>query len=254
MASPFITHQFSSTIWRFEIDSQNDIVLIELRDQSEKKVSFASISLKNGHIYFDGLETEERWLTGIEAAYDGVLLLHTYQSESGPTHKGLIALDALTGKTIWSNFNLSFDHLSINGPVVYDGRFQPRKLILADIKTGATTRKHEPSIDLELSKELQFPEAMADEFALSIHLEVKPLENSVHYLEHYNLRIVSLHAITAGVPQQHLYVTNNTGIVFEDLLNTGIQKLQPESFLLYKNYLIYLKNQSQLKVLNLNTV
>jgi len=254
MLQSFITHQFSSTVWRFEIDSQNDVVLIELRDQSEKKVSFASVSLQNGQIYFDGLETEERWLTGIEAAYDGVLLLHTYQSESGPAHKGLIALDAFTGKALWSNFNLSFDYLSINGPIGYDTRFQPRKLILADIKTGATTRKYEPSIDLELSKELQFPEAMADEFALSIHLEVKPLENSVHYLEHYNLRIVSLHAITAGVLQQHLYVMNSTGIVLEDLLNTGIQKLQPESFLLYKNYLIYLKNQSQLRVLNLDTV
>ncbi|MGZ3778447.1 MAG: DUF4905 domain-containing protein [Mucilaginibacter sp.] len=254
MPQPLISHQFGLPVWRFEIDSQNDAVLIELRDQSEKKVSFASISLKSGQVYFDGLETEERWLTGIEAAYDGVLLLHTYQSESGPTHKGLIALDVFTGEALWSNFNLSFDYLSINGPVVYDTRFQPRKLILADIKSGATTRKHEPSIDLELSKELQFPEAMADEFALSIHLEVKPLENSVHYLEHYNLRIVSLHAITEGRLQQHLYVMNNTDIVFEDLLNTGIQKLQPESFLLYKNHLIYLKNRSQLKVLNLNTV
>jgi len=254
MLHPVISHPFSSPVWRFEIDSQTDTVLIEIRDQSEKKVSFASVSLKNGQVYFDGLETAERWLTGIEAAYDGVLLLHTYQSESGPTHKGLIALDAFTGKTLWSNFNLTFDYLSFNGPVVYDARFQPRKLFLADIKTGAPIRKYEPSIDLELAKELQFPEKITEEFVLSLHLPVTPVENSVHYLEHYNLRIVSLHAITEGRLRQHLYVMNNTDILFEDLLNTDIQKLQPESFLLYKNELIYLKNQSQLKVLNLNTV
>jgi hypothetical protein len=254
MLYPFISHQFSSPVWRLEIDSQSDTIVAEIREQSEKKVHFTSISLTTGQVYFDGLQTEERWLTGIEAAYDGMLLLHTYQSDSGPVHKGLIALDVFTGKTLWSNFNLSFDYLSINGPVVYDARFQPKKLFLADIKTGATLRKHEPSIDLELSKDLSFPEEMTDEFALSLHLPVKPVENSVHYLEHYNLRIVSLHAITAGVLQQHLYIMNNTGIVFEDLLNTGIQKLQPESFLMYKNYLIYLKNQSQLKVLNLNDV
>ena len=254
MRQPLISYEFSLPVWRFEIDTLSDTVLLEIRNQSEKKVHFASISLKNGKVYFDGLEAEERWLTGIETAYDGVLLVHTYQSESGPAHKGLIALDAFTGKTLWSNYNLSFDYLSINGPIVYDTHFQPRKLILADIKTGATTRTHEPSIDLELSKDLEFPEKMADEFALSLHLPVKPLENSLDYLEHYNLRIVSLHAITEGRLQQHLYLISNNNIVFEDLLNTNIQKLQPESFLLYKNYLIYLKNQSQLKVLNLNTV
>jgi len=101
---------------------------------------------------------------------------------------------------------------------------------------------------------LQFPEEMAEEFALSLHLPLKPVENSLFYLEQYNLRIVSLHAIAEGALQQHLYVMNNTGIVYEDLLNNGIQKLQPESFLLYKNKLIYLKNQSQLRVLNLNNV
>jgi hypothetical protein len=254
MLQPFINHDFGLPVWRFEIDSQTDTVLAELRDQGEKKVHFSSISLKSGQVYFDGLKTEERWLTGVEAANDGVLLLHTYQSESGPIHKGLIALDVFTGKTLWSNFNLSFDYLSINGPIVYDARFQPRKLVLADIKTGAVIRNYEPSIDLGLSKELEFPEEVADEFALLLHLPVKPVENSLHYLEHYNLRIVSLHAIAEGALQQHLYVMNNTSIVFKDLLNTGIQKLQPESFLLYKHELIYLKNQSQLKVLNLNDV
>lgn len=254
MWHPFISHQFNSPVWRLEIDSQSDTILLEIRDQSEKKVCFSSISLKTGQVYFDGLQTEERWLTGIEAAYDGVLLLHTYQSESGPVHKGLVALEESTGKTLWGNFNLSFDYLSINGPIVYDARFQPRKLILADIQTGSMIRKHEPLIDLELLKELQFPHEMTDEFALSLHLPIMPVENSVHYLEHYNLRIVSLHAITAGLLQQHLYIMNDTGIVFEDLLSIGIQKLQPESFLLYKHYLIYLKNRSQLKILNLDTV
>jgi hypothetical protein len=249
-----ISHQFSSPVWRLEIDTQKDTILAEIRDQSEKKVCFASISLSNGQVYFEGLETEERWLTGLEAAYDGVILLHNYQSDAGPAHKGLRALDSSSGKRLWHNFNLTFDFLSINGPLVYDSRFQPRKLFLADIKTGAAVRKHELSIDQALSKGLAFPEERPDEFALSLNLQPRPIENSVHYLEQYNLRIVSLHAITKGALQQHLYVIDDTGIIFEDLLNTGIQKLQPESFLLYKHKLIYLKNLSQLNVLNLDTV
>ena len=251
MLQPFISHQFESPVWRLEIDSNHGIILVEVRDVANKKVSFSSISLDNGTVYFDGLETEERWLTGIESAYDGVLLLHNYQTETGPSHKGIMAIDVFTGKTIWNNFNSAFDHLAINGPLIYDTRIQPRKLLLADIKTGASIRPYEPSIDLELTNDLVLPVVASDEFSLSLHLPVHPMENTIHYLEHNNLRIVSLHAITAGMLQQHLYILDSSDIVFEDLLNTNIQKLQPESFLLYANKLIYLKNQSQLKVLNL---
>jgi len=251
MLQPFISHQFNSPVWRLEIDSLRGIIIAEIRDVANKKVSFSAINLDNGEVHFDGLQTEERWLTGIEAAYNGVLLLHNYQSELGPAHKGLIALDSFTGKVIWNDFNLAFDHLTINGPLVYDTRIQPRKLFVADIKTGATIRQYEPSIDLELTNELELPAGVSDEFSLSLHLPMPAMENTVHYLEHNNLRIVSLHAITAGTLQQHLYIMNGEHIIFEDLLNTNIQKLQPESFLLCNDKLIYLKNQSQLKVLNI---
>jgi hypothetical protein len=251
MLQPFVSHQFNSPVWRLEIDSLNGIIFAEVRDVANKKVSFSSISLDNGEVYFNGLQTEERWLTGIEAAYDGALLLHNYQTETGPSHKGIMAIDAFTGKTIWNDFNSDFDHLTINGPVIYDTRIQPRKLFMADIKTGAKTRPYEPLIDLELTNELILPAQISDEFSLSLHLPVSPIENTIHYLEYNNLRIVSLHAITAGTLQQHLYIMDGENIVFEDLLNTNIQKLQPESFLLCKDKLIYLKNQSQLKVLNL---
>src|SRR3569833_1166673 len=152
------------------------------------------------------------------------------------------------------NYNLSFDYSSINGPVCYDTRFQPKKLMLADIKTGATIRPYEASIDLELANGIIFPEEQTDEITLAMHLPVTALQNSVHYHQHSNLRIVSLLAITAGMQQQHLHVLRESEKIFEDLLNTDIQKLQPESFLLYKHFLIYLKNRSQLRVLNLNEV
>lgn len=249
--TPFIDHQFKSPIWRMEIDTVSDMILLETRDQSDKKVHFSSISLETGKIHFETLETEERWLAGIKTAHNGVLLLHNYQSESGPAHKALIAIDERTGEVLWRDFNSAFDQLTVNGPLLYDTRFQPKKLMLTDIHTGATQRLYEPSIDLEFVYELGFPETVSDEFALSLHLPVHPLENTVQYLEHNNRIIVSLHAITGDELQQHLYLMRGTDVIYHDLLATGIQKLQPESFIVHKDQLIYLVNHSQLKVLNL---
>ncbi|MDO3642932.1 DUF4905 domain-containing protein [Mucilaginibacter sp. L3T2-6] len=249
--SPHISQQFPSPVWRMEIDGLNDILFAEIRNNEDKSVSFSAVGLKTGEIYFDDLTTPERWLTGIEAAWDGVLLIHYYQSESGPAHKGLMAVNALNGETLWTNFSYSFDHLTAKGPVVYDSRIQPRKLFLADIKTGAATRIYEPYIESEPQNHLQIPrQVLADDIPSDLSIP-HPYANWVHYLEYNNFRIVSLHALKAGTLVQTLFVFDGDCLVYEDLLNTAIQKIQPEAFILHKNCLIYIKNKTELKVLSL---
>jgi hypothetical protein len=246
---PVISEQFDGAIWRMEIDEVTETIYVEVRNSEEKKVYFSALSMISGKLLFKDLTTSERWLTGIEAAYDGVLLLHFYQSESGPTHKGLLAIDAYTGKTLWSNYNYSFDHLSENGPVVHDPRIQPRKLFLADIKTGATTRIYEPSVYKELKSNVLLPELKTPDYFLPFFLPAHPYGNMIHYLEHNNYRIVSLHALKAGLLTQLLYVMDGETRIYEDLLNSQIQKIQPEAFILHKNHLIYIKDKSELKIL-----
>lgn len=251
---PYINYQFKSAVWRFEIDPTGDTLFAEIRDNSNKKVSFSSINLESGDIYFEDLQTEERWLTGIETAYEGVLLLHNYQSENGPVHKGLTAIDGKTGKIVWSNYTHAFDHLSVNGPVIYDARLQPPHLSITDIKTGAILRSYQPSIDTEIENHIVLPDIAPIEITSSLSLQLKTFGNTLHYLDYNNLRIVSLHALAEGTLQQLLYIfTKDNKIVYQDLLNTDIQKLQPESFLLRKGQLIYLTGKSRLKVLNIDT-
>ena len=248
---PHISEQFAGTIWRMEIDGLSETLFVEIRDNEEKKVYFGSIDLKTGKVYFKDLVTPERWLTGIETAYDGVLLIHYYQSETGPTHKGLLAIDAFTGDTLWSNFTHGFDHLTVNGPIVYDTRMQPRKLFLADIKTGATTRIYEPYVYREFENNIKVPEQLTPEFLPASLVTIHPYGDWVHYLEYNNFRIVSLHALKGGLLVQELYIFNGGNKIYEDLLNSDIQKIQPEAFILHKNHLIYIKNKAELKVLSL---
>src|SRR4051812_32951123 len=101
---PHISHQFDAEIWRLEIDETTANLLLEIRNEAEKLVSFASINLRTGKLNFKDYTLPERWLAGIEAAYNGVLLLHNYQSAAVPVHKAVIAVDEQTGETLWSNY------------------------------------------------------------------------------------------------------------------------------------------------------
>lgn len=248
---PFISEQFAGTIWRMEVDELNETLFVEVRNNEDKQVSFTAISLVNGEVYFKDLTTPERWLTGIEAAYGGVLLLHNYQSEAGPAHRGVIAIDGKSGETLWSNYTFAFNHLGENGPVIYDTRIQPRKFFLADIKTGATTRLYEPPVYKVLQNNIVVPDMIMADTLPAGFLPMHPFENRIHYLEYNNLRIVSLHALKTGQLIQSLFIADGDNVVYEDLLNAGIQKMQPEAFIMYRNRLIFIKNKSELKVLTL---
>jgi hypothetical protein len=120
MLQPSISQTFNGTVWRLQIDGQTGIMAVELRNEQDKQTSFVSLNLITGEVYFNNLVIPERWLTGIEAVYNGIMLLHYYKHESGPEHKTIIAIDAKTSAEVWSNYNLAFDHLSVNGPVVYN--------------------------------------------------------------------------------------------------------------------------------------
>lgn len=231
-----------------EIDPVSDSLFLEIRNEAEKLVSFASIDTAVARLNFQELTTPERWLTGMEGAYNGVLLLHHYQGAGSPTHKAIIAIDAKTGEELWSNYNWTFDHLTINGIVVTDARLQSRKLTLIDIKTGETLRPFEPQIDIEPDSRISVPDiVLPDEPQLP-----QPFGNMMHRLLYNRYRIVSLHAQNATATlTQHLYVMEGNEVLYDDLLNTDIQKLQPEAFVLYNNHLIYLKDRSALSIVNL---
>ena len=250
MLQPFISYAFNSTIWRLEIDEICGILVLELRDQQDKRVSFAAVDLKTGEKYFDDHTTPERWMTGLEAIYDGVILLHHYKHESGPEHKAIVAVDARTSQQKWSNYSLTFDHLSTNGPICYNANIQPVKLMLADIATGQLLRPYADT-DKPLQNNIVVPDMMSSTQSPLEHFGYEAYGNIVHCLNHNNYRIVSLHALEGKVLQQHLFIMNGNHTVYHDLLNTDIQKLQPEAFVLHQNSLIYIKNKAELKVINL---
>lgn len=248
MLLPSINKPLNGVIWRLEIDSRNDTIYLETRT-ADKQVAFTSIDLNTGQTNFENYNTPERWLTGIEAAYDGILLLHGYQSENSPVHKGLTAIDK-NAQTVWSNYSYAFDHLTVNGPIVFNAQIQPKKLFLIDIKTGASLRLYDQAVDLEINNRVLFPEpALPSD--LNLGGDIAVYGNIMQSLYYNKLRIVSLHTLSKGQLEQRLLITDAAAPVYKDLLNTDIQKMQPESFILYKNLVIYIKDKAILKVIPL---
>lgn len=249
--SPILQKEFKGTIWRMDIDEATSTLALEIRNEADRTTSFAAIHLPKAHINFEGYTTDERWLTGMETAHNGILLLHFFQTENSPVHKGVVAISLTNANSLWSNYALAYDHLSINGPVLFNTQMLPKKLYIHDIETGKALSAYNSIIDTELIKNIRVPQYLTPQQLPADLLPVEPAGGLIHYMEHNSYRIVSLHTRNSGGLQQVLYVLNNEGICYEEILMNDIQKLQPEAFVLHKNWLICLKNKTELLVLEL---
>ncbi len=247
---PVINYCFSGLIWKLEVDVANELLFAETRNAEDHTAAFSSFSLKTGENFFAEMISEEKWLTGMEGGRCEMLFLHGYKSPQSPEHKAVIALNAFSGKQVWADYNFSAEAFTTAGLLITDQRFQTKKTVLLDYQTGKLLPK---PVDLaddyqQIQNPLMLllpPQNLAD-------LVPETIIGEISCLNYKSYLIISLHTQKNGVLLQQLFIIENNIIVYQDLLNEQIQKLQPEAFIVVNNHLIYLKNKMILKVLNLN--
>jgi hypothetical protein len=251
LLKPYVQHQFKGQIWKMLIDPIKELLFVETRDVESRQVSFSGFDLNSGETTFTDLIPNEKWLTGMEGCFDGVLFLHGYESAQSPVHKGITAIDGATGNILWNNYTYTIQHISASGPVAYNTQIQPPKLLVLNAQNGATLLGFDVSVDTDQDQNIQVPHLIETlDTAFKAHIEGEVVGN-IHYIEHNSFRIVSLHTLVKTDLSQILLIMQGEELVYEDLLLDEIQKLQPEAFIIQQNRLIYIKNKIELKVLNL---
>lgn len=251
MLKPYIQQQFTGQIWKLLIDPVKELLFVETRDTENRIVSFSGFDMNTGTGNFLNISLDEKWLTGIEDCFNNVLFLHGYQSTQSPVHKGITAIDSATGNILWSNYNYAINHISVSGPVAYNTQIQPKKLFVLHAQNGAVLRPFNASVDKDIDQNIVLPHVVETlDTGMKQHFEGDKT-GIIHYIEYNSFRIVSLHTLVNTRLSQVLLIMQGNNLVYRDLLNDEIQKLQPEAFIMQQNRLIYIKNKVELKVLNL---
>lgn len=94
-------------------------------------MSFFCLDQENGNVIWEKKNFGEEWWMGIEGVKDDVLLLHGYATPDLPAHRGIVAVHAPTGETLWVARDLTF--LSFGDSVVLASRQEvggPRRVRL----------------------------------------------------------------------------------------------------------------------------
>jgi hypothetical protein len=132
-------------IWRI-IPTASGQILGEVRLHQDKRVSFFCLEEKGGATLWEDRRFDEPWWIGIEAVFDGVLILHTYEKPDMPQHRDMIAVDLLTGGDLWKIKDVTYWFVAGSSVYSYRQQFESKAVYEHDIRTGELVRSFDESL------------------------------------------------------------------------------------------------------------
>jgi hypothetical protein len=254
-------------IWRLLIDN-NDKLFIETRDIEKKEVFFHCFDLVKGKKIIKNFQMEEKYWIGIETIKDNIILFHKFIKTDMPEHKQIIAVDIIERKTIWQNLDYSFLTILENKIYAFKQLFEGREFFALDFSTGEVIEELGRDVnvmneivnkarDEEDFSEYKYPETLTDflddNSKSIIKKETDGLDiiGDIEVLKIKDLLMFNYHSKVEGN-----WINNNFAAYRFDknkklisaTINKNLNAYVPDSFFIYKNLVILLKNKNEIEV------
>ncbi len=241
--SPIFSEKFEGIIWKIEVNEKYDFIAIESRTLESKKTSFSVINYKSGEVLIKEKIFQETWNLNLAYIAEKNLVITAFNQAGSPESKGVISVNIQDAEILWEHYNLSLNRVTNEGLQVYDPRINPRRLSwISHIKGEDITE----SDNIENSNETLIHPEFRTQFSIPDFISREEIVGDLSVLCVQNLTIISFHEKVQNNIQQRLLVYQDDTILLDEILISGIQKLQPESFFMQKNHLFYIRNKNEI--------
>ena len=256
-------------VWRILLTDSNQF-LIETRDVNSKEVFFNCIDIKTGKPIFSDFQFEEKYWMGIETIYKDVIIFHKYAKPDMPGHKEIICFDIASQKVLWSNDTLIYLFIYNDQVLAASESFTGHTYYALDYRSGQVSATYgdnsalinQLKIKAEEEKDYsayKFPEKISKETLLQIEDETQVKEiiknldiiGDVEYTSYENLLLMNYFFRAGGRKLQNKFTAIDLAankVVFENVLMEDAKGFAPDSFFVYNNILILLKERDQVIV------
>ncbi|GAB6282996.1 MAG: hypothetical protein STSR0008_17500 [Ignavibacterium sp.] len=214
---------------------------------------------------FDFRPTKEKFWYGVEAIYGDIIFFHSFLKPDLPIHKGLFAFDLFSQKIIWqsNDFNYLFIHKdelytyqqSFDGRIYFKLNPFTGELIEEFGNNDILIKELKDDFDAENYHSYLFPEQnfLLLNFEYSDFITKFKSEQDVkekpEIIKFEDALFISFHTLNKnGFYNNNFQVLdiNTKKIIFKDVLNKNIEKLQFDSFFIKNNILYLLKEKNEL--------
>jgi hypothetical protein len=246
------------------LNFSNQILIIEIRSEETRKVRFVALDLHSNKLLWEQDSLSETWWIGLFATEANTVVIHGFKDLQNPVHQKVYVLDIWSGKQLWKNEDYKAIKLIKN--LLYVSTEGKETILQLDSASG----KYVEELTLESFKALaENNNSERSELAKALHyskenqyfrrlatfieqLTSKEAEKLVDYLEHKSKIIVSFYSTEAEKLVNYILVTDEEGqILFQDTIAEGLSTVALESFFLWKDQLIFIKNRKELVIFEL---
>ncbi len=253
-------------IWRLLI-TDTDLLVIETRNTKTREVFFNCLDIHSGKRKFSNMQLEEKSWIGIETIYKDIIFFHQYAKPDMPEHRRISAYDMNLQKELWKNDEFTFGFVTDGVIYAHINTMVGEKYFPLDFKTGEIISEEaingEELLELRSKSESEkdysdyrFPEIYNPKFAVNetirkfVEQQTAGLDitGNIEYITFNNLLMMNFHSQISfeNIRNEFAAVEMNSGKkIYSELLNKSAKAFVPDSFFIYKDILILLKEKNE---------
>ncbi|HEY8401417.1 MAG TPA: DUF4905 domain-containing protein [Cytophagaceae bacterium] len=243
-------------------DTVNPIIALELRSGETREVEFAAIDVFVGNMLWKGNPASENWWPGLKQVINGLLIIQGYKEAQQPEPKGIWVLGAANGQLLWNNDSAVL--MAGNAEeLILQTSGEEKKYVKVDPHSGTIIEEiangeHIPFIvpakasvlpSGHYTSENIYFQRLAEFVKIITGLE--PVK-AIDYLEVNNYIIISFYIYNNGKLNNELLVSDQDGqILFRELIGEELSGVGLETFFVFNNRLVFIKNKKELMIYEL---
>ncbi|MCX7797656.1 MAG: DUF4905 domain-containing protein [Melioribacter sp.] len=258
----YFNYDFQNQIWRILI-SDKDKLIIETRNPDTKEAFYNCFDIHNKNFLFTYLQFDEKYYIGIDAIYKEIIYLHKFPKPDLPYHKEIIAFDINSQKILWINKDLSFLFPYENRIYAFKQGFEERYFFALNYLTGELLEdlgndyKTINFLRAESEKQKKYDHYLFPERYFynnnNISQIIDKFINNLDIIGHIEYGIYkNIIMLSYHTHNRYNTLTNNFMVIdldknkniITEKLNSNTKSFITDSFFMYKNFLILLKEKN----------
>jgi len=221
--------------------------------------------LLNKSIDFDFKSTQEKFWIGVKTIYSDLIFFHSFLKPDLPIHKGLFVFDLFSREIVWHSNEYNYLFIHKDDLYTYQQSFDGRIYFKLNPFTGELIeelgdndiliKELKDDLDSDNYNSYSFPEQnillLNSEYSnfITKFIDDQKIKEKPEFIKYENALFISYHSLNKnGSLNNNFQVVdiNSKKIIFEDVLNKNIEKIQFDSFFIKNRVLYLLKNKNEL--------